>query len=209
MKIGTISNYINIKTAIIFTIQFVLIVTILGYNSWKDRGDECLKCHSDLQKMTKLGYPQFHVTQEMIEKESKHPNVRCQECHLGNPRAKDPDKAHKGMLAVLLISEEGEILKRKDIYPKPLIPSGNDKIRDMLPQVEYEGQLYPHPDVRNVLWHDRDPLTLNYDPSITKKTCGKSNCHPAETKQFHTTIMATNFRQRTMTTWLEPYGPQN
>lgn len=209
MKIGTISNYINIKTIIIFTIQIVLIVTILGYISWKDRGEECLKCHSDMQKMTKLGYPQFYVTQEMIEKESKHPNVRCQECHLGNPRAKDADEAHKGMLAVLLLGEDGEILKRKDVYPKPLIPSGDDAIRQMLPQVEYEGKLYPHPDVRNVLWHDRDPITLNYDPAITKKTCGKSNCHPAEATQFHTTIMATNFRQRTMTTWLKPYGPQN
>ncbi len=209
MKIGTISDYINIKTIIIFTFQFFLILTVLGYHSWKDRGGECLKCHSDIEKMTKLGYPQFYVTQEMIEKESKHPNVRCQECHLGNPRAKEPDKAHKGMLSVLLVSEDGNILKRKDIYPKPLIPSGDDMIRKMLPQVEYEGKLYPHPDVRNVLWHDRDPITFNYDPAITKKTCGKSNCHPAETEQFHTTIMATNFRQRTMTTWLNPYGPQN
>lgn len=209
MKIGTISNYINIKTVIIFTIQFVLILTFLGYRSWNEKGQECLKCHSDMERMTKLGYPRFYVTQEMIEREGKHPNVRCQECHLGNPRAKEPDKAHKGMLAVLLVSEEGGILKRKDVYPKPLIPSGNDKIRNMLPQVEYEGELYPHPDVRNVLWHDRDLATFNYDPAITKKTCGKSNCHPNEAKEFNTTIMATNFRQRTMITWLKPYGPQN
>ncbi|MCX7913562.1 MAG: hypothetical protein N2511_03130 [Thermodesulfovibrionales bacterium] len=209
MKVGTISNYINPKTVIIFSLQFLLVIGVLGYNAWYKRGTECLKCHSDLQKMTGLGYPHFYVTQDMIDKEAKHPNVRCQDCHLGDPRTKNPDKAHKNMLSVLLISEEGEVLKRKGLYPDSLIPKGEDKIRNMLPQIEYEGRLYPHPLVRNVLWHDRDPVTFNYDPDITKKTCGKSNCHPTETKQFHSTIMATNYRQRTMVSWLEPYGPQN
>lgn len=209
MRIGTISDHINLKTVTIFILQFIIIIGVLGYRAWYERGEECLKCHSDLQKMTRLGYPQFYVTQEMIEKEAKHPNVRCQDCHLGNSRAKDPDKAHKNMLSVLLVSEEGETIKRKDIYPKPLLPAGDDKIREMLPQIEFDGKLYPHPLVRNVLWHDRDTATFNYDPDITKKTCGKSNCHPTETKQFHTTIMATNFRQRTMVSWLKPYGPHN
>lgn len=209
MKIGTISDYINKKTVIIFVIQFFLVMTVLGYKAWKDTDVECIRCHSDKEKMTKLGYSQFYATREMVEKESKHPNVKCHECHLGDGRAKDPDKAHKGMLAVLLIDDDGNVLKRKKVYPDALLPTGDDKIRLMLPKIEHNGELLPHPDVRNILWHDRDPETFNFDPDIAKKTCGKSGCHPEELKQFKTTIMATNFRQRTMRTWLEPYGPHN
>lgn len=209
MKIGTISDYINKKTVTIFVIQFLLIITILGYRAWKDTSVECVRCHSDKEKMFKLGYPQFYITQEMVEKESKHPNVKCHECHLGDGRAKEADKAHKGMLAVLLIDDNGNVLRRKDVYPESLLPSGNDMIRNMLPKIRHNGELLPHPVVRNVLWHDRNPETFNFDPNIAKKTCGKSSCHPEELKQFKTTIMATNFRQRTMRTWLEPYGPHN
>lgn len=209
MKVGTISEYINKKTIIIFAIQFLLVITVLGYRAWRDTSVECIRCHADKEKMTKLGYPQFYVTQETVEKESKHPNVKCHECHLGNGRAKDPDNAHRGMLKVLLINHEGNVLKRKDVYPNALLPAGDDKIRQMLPKIEKHGQLWPHPEVRNVLWHDRDPVTFNFDPNIARKTCGKSGCHPEELKQFKTTIMATNFRQRTMRTWLYPYGPHN
>ncbi len=209
MKIGAISDYINKKTVIIFTLQFLLIITILGYKAWKDTDVECVRCHSNKEKLIKLGYPQFHMTREGVEKESKHPYVKCNECHLGDGRAKDADKAHKGMLKALLIDDRGSVLKRKDVYPHALLPSGEDKIRQMLPQIETNGELWPHPEVRSLLWHDRNPETLNFDPAIAQKTCGKSGCHPEELKQFKTTIMGTNFRQRTMTTWLKPYGPHN
>ncbi|MDI6800434.1 MAG: hypothetical protein QMD01_00035 [Thermodesulfovibrionales bacterium] len=209
MKVGTISNYINKKTVVIFLIQLILVITLLGYQAWRNSSVECLKCHSDKEKMAKLNYPQFYVTQEMIENEAKHPNVKCHECHLGNGRSNDPDKAHKGMLRVLLVGHNGQMLNRKNIYPYALLPSGDDKIREMLPKIKGNGALEPHPEVRNVLWHDRNIETFNFDPDIAKKTCGKAECHPEELKQFNTTIMATNFRQRTMRTWLEPYGPQN
>jgi len=209
MKIGTISDHINKKTIILFMVQLLLVVTVLGYRAWNDSSVECLGCHADKEKMNRLGYPQFFVTQEMAEKESRHPNVKCHECHLGNGRARDAEKAHQGMLSVLLISDEGTVLKRKNVYPAALLPKGNDRIRQMLPQVEENGELTQHPDVRDVLWQDRNTDTFNYDPAIVKKTCGKSGCHPQELKQFNTTIMGTNFRQRTMKTWLKPYGPQN
>ncbi len=209
MRIGTISDHINKKTITLFALQLVLIVTVLGYGAWKDTSVECLRCHGDREKMTRLGYPQFYMTQEMVVKESKHPNVKCHECHLGDGRADDPDKAHRGMLAVLLVDDRGAVLKRKSVYPQALIPRGSDKIRQMLPQIEQNGEFTPRPEVRNVLWHDRDPETFNFDPAIAEKTCGKSQCHPEELKQFRTTIMGANFRQRTMRTWLKPYGPQN
>jgi len=34
--------------------------------------------------MTALGYPQFVMTREQVQKESRHPNTECRDCHLGN-----------------------------------------------------------------------------------------------------------------------------
>ncbi len=209
MKIGSISDHINKKTVILFVLQFLLVVTVFGYVAWTDTSRECVRCHADKERMQKLGYPEFYVTQEMVEKESRHPNVKCHQCHLGNGRAREADQAHKGMLSVLLVSDEGVVLKRKDVYPYSLIPKGTDKIRQMLPQLKDNGEFLLLPVVRNVLWHDRNAETFNFDPEIAGKTCGKSGCHPEAMRQFKTTIMATNFRQRTMATWLKPYGPQN
>lgn len=208
MRIGTISDHINGKTIALFVLQFVVVVTVLGYKDWKESSAECVRCHSDREKMQRLGYPDLYVTQDMVEKQSKHTHVKCHECHLGDGRAADPDDAHKGMLSALLIDDNGEILKRKALFRGALIPRGDDRIRQLLPQFESQGGADP-PEVRNVLWHDRDRKTLNFDPKVAEKTCGKSGCHPEELKQFNTTIMGTNLRQRTMRTWLEPYGPHN
>jgi hypothetical protein len=198
MKIGKISEYINAKSIAIFVLQFLMVVSFLGYKAWKNSDLECVRCHSDKDRMTKAGFPELHVTREIVEKESKHPNVKCIECHLGDGRARDTEKAHEGMLKAILIGHDGNAIRRKDILKGALLPR-NSGIRQMLLD----------PEIRNVLWHDRDPETLGFNPSIAKKTCGKSGCHPEELGQFRKTIMATNFRQRTMRTWLEPYGPHN
>ncbi len=199
-SLGTISEYINKKVLVLLLLQFVLITSFLGYRNYKDTDAGCVACHGNKEKMQSLGYPQFYMTREMVERESNHPNVRCHECHLGDGRATETDKAHKGMLKVILVNEAGDVLNRKNVAPGQLLPHGTDRIRELLPE---------NTDVRNVLWHDRNPETLNFDPEIARKTCGRSNCHPQELKQFKTTIMATNFRQRTMRTWIEPYGPHN
>lgn len=199
-SLGSISDRINKKTVTLLVLQFVLIISFLGYKSYNDTDKGCVACHADKKRMQSLGYPQFYMTREMVEKQSNHPNVKCHECHLGDGRATEADKAHKGMLKAILIDEAGNVLNRKEVAPAPLLPHGTDRIRELLPE---------NTDVRNILWHDRNPETFNFDPDIAKKTCGKSNCHPQELKQFRTTIMATNFRQRTMRTWIEPYGPHN
>lgn len=205
MNIGTLSRHFNLKTVSIFFLQFFLVIAALGYHAWKDSSAECVRCHSDRVKMTALGYPQFYMTPQTVQKESKHPNVKCRECHLGNGRSTDPAGAHAGMLSVLLVDDNGTVLKRKDAAPAALLPSGDDMIRRMLPKVDTQ----PNSGIRNVLWHDRDPESFNFDPEIAGKTCGKPACHPEELKQFRTVTMGTNFRQRTMHTWLKPYGPHN
>lgn len=197
---GWISDRINRKTVFLAALQFVLVVTFLGYRSYQDTSAECMACHGSRERLEALGYPQFYVTQAMVEKESRHQRVRCRDCHLGNGRAKEPDRAHQGMLRALLLSDTGEILERRKIAPGPIVPHGDDRIRELLP---------PDTDVRNVLWQDRNPETLNFDPAIAKKTCGRPDCHPDELEQFRSTVMGTNFRQRTMRTWTDPYGPHN
>jgi len=207
MQIGSLSERVSVKFIILFFLQFFFVLGLLFYSTWKDLGNECLRCHSDQKKMTDLGYPHFIVKQEDIEKESGHKNIRCQRCHLGDARATDKDLAHRDMLKVLFVSHKGEALNRKDIdFKGPLLPSGADDIRAMIPKTE-GGEI--HPEVRNLLWHDRDKESLNFWPSIAQKTCGAPACHPGELKQFKTTLMGTNFRQRTMRTWLDPYGPHN
>jgi len=44
-------------------------------------------------------------------------------------------------------------------------------------------------DVGTLMWHDRSPETLGYDPAIAQKTCGKSACHPDQVAQFDTSMM--------------------
>lgn len=197
---GTISRLMNRNTVLFLLSQFILIISFLGYRSYQDSSAECIACHGSKERLQSLGYPQFYATPEMVGKQSNHPNVKCHECHLGNGRAKDANKAHKDMLKPLFLNDSGEILERKKVSPRVMVPEGEDKIRQMLP---------PDSGVRNILWHDRSIKTLNFDPEIAKKTCGKSNCHPNELEQFKSTIMGANFRQRTMKTWLDPYGPHN
>ena len=87
-----------------------------------------------------------------------------------------------------------------------LVPSGTDRLREMLPRLADGSLDY---DVGTLLWHDRNTMTLGYDPAIAEKTCGKSGCHADQVKQFDTSVMGANFRQRSMRTWNDIHGPNN
>ncbi len=199
------------KRVVIFILllQFVIIIAFLGYRTWENSSIECVKCHSNKTLLKKLGYPEFYVTDLMVEEQSKHPNIECRDCHLGDGRAKDKDNAHEGMLKAIFVGEDGTVLNRMQYYKEPLLPTGDNRIYELLPKTEEDGYLYLLPELRNLLWHDRDRETFNFDPEITQKTCSKSNCHPEELKQFKKTIMGRNYRQRYMRTWTKPYGPHN
>jgi hypothetical protein len=155
--------------------------------------------------MTKLGAPQFVMTREKVQKESRHPNTECRDCHLGNGLSDDADKAHKGMLKLIVLDNDLTIMPRKG-HVERLLPSGDDRLRAMLPR-DKNGEL--DYDVGTLMWHDRDPVTLGYDPAIARKTCGKSACHPDQVAQFDTSVMGSNFRQRSMRTWNDIHGPNN
>ena len=214
-KLGKISDLANPFTVAVFFLQFFLIIGYFGYKYYMDSSESCIQCHGSKKKMIELGYPQFYITLKDVRKQTKHKTVFCRDCHLGNGRTNDKEKAHKGMLKPLYVNHSMDLVERKELYEKNdyelnrLIPQGDDELFNMIPKIKENGELYLHPEVRNLLWHDRNPESFNFDFEIAKKTCGKRGCHAEELKQFRTTIMGRNFRQRTMVSWLEPYGPHN
>ena len=153
--------------------------------------------------------PNFILRPKMVAEQSKHTTAECRDCHLGNGRATDKDKAHKGMLKMLVVGDEAELKQRKVFYPDPLQPTGENKLFELIPKMAADGGFRFPFEVRTILWHDRNPETYNFDPELAQKTCAKSGCHQEAFKQFRTTLMGTNSRQRAMRTWMDPYGPHN
>ncbi|MBF0517293.1 MAG: cytochrome C [Nitrospirae bacterium] len=207
--IGTIVEGVTPGRLAVAFLLCLLIILPLIYRVTGNTSAGCVKCHGNKQLMEAEGVPHFYITRQAVEKQSKHPDIECRDCHLGNGRSNDKAIAHKGMLKALLISEDGNILDRKTIFNGPILPSGDNTIYELLPKSTQNGQLAVPYEIRNLLWHDRNLQTFNFDPEIAKKTCGKSSCHPQELSQFKKSVMGRNYRQRYMRTWTDPYGPHN
>ena len=206
MAIGRIWKFFGNRTGMaILVMQLILALLFVYFYSNYQSSDKCVKCHADKDRMTKLGYPEFVMTREQVQKESRHPNTECRDCHLGNGLSYNPATAHRGMLKLIVLDNDLNIMPRKG-HVNQLLPSGGDRLRNMLPRLS-DGEL--DYEVGTLLWHDRNPVTLGYDPSIAAKTCGKSACHPDQVKQFDTSIMGSNFRQRSMRVWNDIHGPNN
>lgn len=208
LRVGKLSEFLQPKGMALALSVLLAAVFLLSYKAWNNSSAECVRCHGDREKLEKLKAPWAYVTNEVVWKESRHPHIECRDCHLGNGRAKEKETAHKGMLRMLIVSDEGTLLERTAAYPYGLSKTGPDSLSALLPTV-IGGHGAPSRPVRNILWHDRSPETFDFDPGIMNKTCGKSGCHPEELKQFQTSVMGKNHRQRTMQTWLRPYGPHN
>ena len=189
----------------VLVIQLVLVIVFIALYSGYRSSDRCVRCHADEALMTSLGYPQFVMTREQVQKEARHPNTECRDCHLGNGLSKVPDTAHKGMLRLLVLDYDFNRIERKGLV-RQLLPTGEERQYSLLPKLP-DGEL--NYDVGTVLYHDRDPVTYGYDHRLAEKTCGKSACHPEEVKQFSTSIMGSNFRQRSMRKWMDTRGPNN
>ncbi|MCL4492508.1 MAG: hypothetical protein M1510_11550 [Nitrospirae bacterium] len=205
---GRLSEWLTPRTVLLIGAAALFTTVLLGYRAWMDTSLECVRCHADKSRMERLNAPWAYMTDEIVRKESRHRHIECRDCHLGNGRARDKDKAHKDMLKMLIVSENGTLEDRKTGYPYGLSRTGDNLLTSFLPKLYRNGAWYPLP-VRNILWHDRDPETFDFDPGIAEKTCGKGGCHPRELEQFKTSHMGHNYRQRTMQTWLIPYGPHN
>ncbi len=188
--------------------QAVLVIALSAHVHGLESSEGCLYCHADRDRMQKDGYPLFFITREQVERESKMPGVNCIDCHLGDGRSHVADEAHKGMLKMLVLDTDADIVKRKGIMDS-VMPSGTDRMYSHFPKVEEGGGSYPNPEVFTVLWHDRDPDTLGYDRDIARRTCGKKGCHELEVEQFDATVMGGNVRQRSTRHWTDEHGPNN
>jgi hypothetical protein len=205
---GTLSAAINKKWIALILLQALILLSFAGHWSWRKSSATCIHCHADAEEMERLGHPELLINQEMVADQSGHFLAECRDCHLGDGRSMDKDKSHRGMLKMIIVGDDLRAKDRRTHYPGALSPTGENRIFELLPKVMRDGRLASLP-VRNLLWHDRDPDTFNFDPDIARLTCGKSGCHPDQVNQFTTTVMAANRRQRTMRTWNDPYGPHN
>jgi len=206
MAIGRLWKYFGNRTGMtIVVVQLVVIILFIHFYSGYESSERCVNCHANRQRMVNLGYPEFVMTREQVQKESRHPNTECRDCHLGNGLSDDPLRAHKGILKLIVLDNDFSVMSRKG-HVRQLLPSGDDRLRNMLPRLPDGSLDY---DVGTLLWHDRSPVTLGYDPQIARKTCGKSSCHPEEVKQFATSVMGANLRQRSMRVWNDVHGPNN
>jgi hypothetical protein len=206
MAIGKLWNFFGTRRGMtILVVQLLIVLIFLAAYSRYTSSDRCVSCHADRERMTSLGHPELVMTREQVQKESRHPNTECRDCHLGNGLSDEPDAAHKGMLKLIVLDNDLNIIPRKGLV-KQLLPSGEDRLRAMLPRDERGDLVY---EVGTLLWHDRNRETLGYDPAIARRTCGRSACHPEEVKQFATSVMGSNFRQRSMRTWNDVHGPNN
>jgi hypothetical protein len=206
MALGKLWNRFGSRTGMaILLVQLILVLVCAYFYTGYESSDKCTACHADKKRMNALGYPQFAMTREQVQKESRHPNTECRDCHLGNGLSDDPATAHKGILKLIVLDNNFNPIPRKS-YVKQLLPSGSDRQREMLPRLPDGSLVY---DVGTILYHDRNTTTLGYDPRIAEKTCGKAACHPEEVKQFASSNMGSNFRQRSMRTWNDIHGPNN
>src|SRR5512135_3432152 len=143
----------------LLVVQLILFLLVIYFYSGYQSSDRCVACHADKERMTALGYPEFVMTREQVQKEARHPNTECRDCHLGNGLSDDPEGAHRGMLKLIVLDNNFDSMSRKG-HVKRLLPSGDDRQRNMLPRLA-NGEL--DYDVGTLLWHDRNKTTLGYD----------------------------------------------
>jgi len=206
--VGRLADLLSARTVILLALAGASVVMALGYRAAGQTSAGCVRCHADKEKLGRLNASWAYVTEEAVRRESHHSTIQCRDCHLGTGRSNDKTAAHKGMLKMLIVSDEGAVMKRSEGYPYGLGRTGDDRLTAFMPKTKVGDKWVPLA-VRNILWHDRSPVTFGFDPKIIEKTCGKGGCHPEELRQFGTSHMGANYRQRKMKTWLKPYGPHN
>ncbi len=84
MAIGKLWKFFGSKRGMsILFIQLALVLLFIYFYSGYQSSDKCVQCHSNKDRMAALGYPEFVMTREQVQKESRHPNTECRDCHLG------------------------------------------------------------------------------------------------------------------------------
>lgn len=88
------------KRQVIFILSLCIIALLTASNKTTAREiNSCLECHSNAEKMKELGYPEFAMTHDDVEKQTGMP-ATCEMCHQGNPNDNTVEGAHKGILGL-------------------------------------------------------------------------------------------------------------
>ena len=140
----------------------------------------CLECHGNAAKMKEMGFSQFAVTQQEVEKQTKMP-ASCTDCHLGNPKDAAKDGAHKGLLRLYYVKLKGFQAVTRDklekFKPESLEPRGKNPVVELLPMVEKDGKPVKDPAALTILFHDKNPETLSHNYPVQEKDL---RCLPSE-----------------------------
>lgn len=183
----------------------LLCCLIAGAAVTAEASDSCIECHGNRQRMESLGYGPFTVTSQEVEVQTRMP-ATCSECHLGNPGAKEKDKAHKGMARLLVVSKKGfTAITSARRYP---LEYGTPPMNRLYTVTGKDGKQVKDASVTAISWHDKKVDTLSQDFDVMEKTCGA--CHRKEFDEFSRSTMATNGKQRQYKGWTEKdRGPHN
>jgi len=183
----------------------VLLILVAGSAIRSEAADGCLDCHGNRQQMESSGYGHFAVTGREIEAQTHMP-ASCSQCHLGNPEAKQKDKAHKGMVRLLVVARKGfTVITTARRFP---LEYGTNPANRLYIAAEKDGKRVKDSSVAALSWHDKKVDSLSQDFAVMGKTCGA--CHRKEFDEFSRSTMGTNGKQSQYKGWTDKNrGPHN
>ncbi len=192
----------------------LLAATLYGQGFGFDPISTCVRCHADQALLTRLGAPQMYLDPAQVDLEvgmNGAPN--CVDCHLGDNRTMVAADAHKGMprpfFAAVGENFKFEAVDRAVSGFAPITPQGEN--RSILLQQKPVPELARERGLQSLgplFFHDHDPQTLAFDPTIARQTCGK--CHSAQMDGYAESGMGLLRYQRAYTHWTaSPPGPHN
>jgi hypothetical protein len=166
--------------------------------------------------MQEAGYPQFALSPAEVTAQTHMP-ASCPDCHLGNPGEVSREEAHRGMLMPRAIRQKTwEAVTRSSMaaedardWPE-LAPRGDGRATRLFPKRLYDGILKDNPDYKTIIFQDKNPATLAFNPGIAGKTCGK--CHAEIVRSFIKSPMGGGTGAHTQSqyrTWTGRTGPQS
>lgn len=195
--------------------SLLFVLFVLSYAGIVNGDDSCVDCHGSETRMKELGSPQFFMTVEEIRAQTGMPAL-CTDCHLGDSKAQAKEAAHTGLLLLRAVGKKWDTPARREIGEQDrndwpfLEPRGSNSASQLGPKRLFDGVFKDNPDYRTIIYHDKNPGTLAFNPLIAEKTCGK--CHPEAVKGFLKTAMGGASGVHTQSQykyWTAPSGPQS
>jgi hypothetical protein len=196
---------------------FLLLMAVVMMNTaYADTEEGCKDCHGNARQMSELGYPQFTLSSEEARTQTRMP-ASCSDCHLGNAGSAVREDAHGGMLLFKAVRQKTwEAIPRSSMAPEDvkdwpyLEPRGDSRATQLFPKRRYAGVLKDNPDYKTIIYHDKNPDTLAFNPVLAQKTCGK--CHAEIVQSFLKGPMGGGRGAHTQSqyrTWTGKTGPQS